>query len=302
MQITQATLYTFDPHHAAITHTRLQEAFTRFPFTPCAPTQERSSGFTPPRGQEHGALVEVVDGHYIARFEVETKSVPADIITREREAQCAAIQKQTGRTPGATERRELQYDIRLSLLPKAFPKRKAIPLWLDLSKGLMVLGSASPALTDSIISDLVGANIVGKDRLLSSVNPLQWGQSVTLAIAHWLLDPDGLDGSNLTPCASATFKGDEGRAVTYKETLGAARVQELIHQGLRPVSLQLHHATGTTFHLHEGGLLKKITLPTPADAEADGEEDAFNADAYLTISSLSAVITDLRRALAPIQD
>lgn len=47
---------------------------------------------------------------------------------------------------------------------------------------------------------------------------------------------------------------------------------------------------------------QQITLPTPADADADGEEDAFNADAYLTISSLSAVITDLRRALAPIQD
>ena len=51
-------------------------------FVPCGPTQEKSSGWVPPRGQEHGDLVEVIAGQTILKLMTETKSVPGDVIAR----------------------------------------------------------------------------------------------------------------------------------------------------------------------------------------------------------------------------
>ena len=105
------------------------------------------------------------------------------------------------------------------------------------------------------------------------------------------------DNTPFALCTSAAFKGEEGRAVTFKESLGAARVQELINTGLLPVSLQLQHSNETSLHLQQTGALKKITYPTPA-ADGAEKEDTFAADALLTTRSLSEVIADLRRVLS----
>lgn len=37
------------------------EALADEPFAPCAATQQKSAGWVPPRGDEHGALVELVE-------------------------------------------------------------------------------------------------------------------------------------------------------------------------------------------------------------------------------------------------
>ena len=52
---------------------QLEEALAREPFAECGATQQKSCGWVPPRGAEHGALVEVVDGQWIARLAIETK-------------------------------------------------------------------------------------------------------------------------------------------------------------------------------------------------------------------------------------
>ena len=61
---------------------QLEEALAREPFAECGATQQKSCGWVAPRGAEHGALVEVVDGQWIARLAIETKAVPGDAVRR----------------------------------------------------------------------------------------------------------------------------------------------------------------------------------------------------------------------------
>ena len=46
----------------------LEEALQKETFQPCGATQEQSSGWVPPRGEAHGALVESVGGQWMLRF------------------------------------------------------------------------------------------------------------------------------------------------------------------------------------------------------------------------------------------
>ena len=48
-------------------------------FAPIGPTQQKSTGWEPPRAA-HGAMVESIDGHWIARFTTEVRTVPADAL------------------------------------------------------------------------------------------------------------------------------------------------------------------------------------------------------------------------------
>ena len=38
------------------------------PFAECGTTQEKSSGWVPPRGEKHGALAESIGGHWVLRY------------------------------------------------------------------------------------------------------------------------------------------------------------------------------------------------------------------------------------------
>ena len=85
--------------------TATEEALHAAIFTPCGATQEKSTGWVPPRGHEHGALLESVGGQWILKLMTETKSVPAQNIKSGVDALAKAIEDQTGRKPGRKERR-----------------------------------------------------------------------------------------------------------------------------------------------------------------------------------------------------
>ena len=70
---------------------QLVEALAGEPFAPCAAAQQKSTGWVPPR-EEHGALVESVDGQWIARLMIETKSVPASEVKKRADAAADEIE------------------------------------------------------------------------------------------------------------------------------------------------------------------------------------------------------------------
>ena len=63
-------------------------------FVECGLTQEKSVGWTPPRGDDNGPLAESVGGQWLLRLMMESKAVPASVINRkmkERIAQTIAF-------------------------------------------------------------------------------------------------------------------------------------------------------------------------------------------------------------------
>ena len=121
----------------------LEEALQGAAFQPCGPTEPLSVGWVSPRGQEHAATAEAIDGHWILRLAVERRVVPASTIRGELEARCKAIEAEQGRKPGRKEKRDLKDEIVQTLMPRAFTKRSMHWLWLHPEERLLVVGAAS---------------------------------------------------------------------------------------------------------------------------------------------------------------
>ena len=124
----------------------------RQPFSECGPTQERSVGWIPPRGDEHGAFVESVGGQWILRLMTETKVLPASVLARRVKEKAARIEQETGRKPGKKESKELKEEAKLDLLPMAFTKQGSTWVWIDPQNHLLVLDTGSQGKADEVVT------------------------------------------------------------------------------------------------------------------------------------------------------
>ena len=164
----------------------LEDALRTAPFTPCTPSQAKSVGWAPPRGIEHGALLEAIGGHWIAQLVIETKAVPADAIRRHVDEEAARIEKESARPVGRKERQDMKDDALLALLPQAFPRRSTVTVWIDPQRRWLLLDTASAPRADIATSAL--SDISGPGWHLA---PLITRQTPRSVMGTWLGDKDG---------------------------------------------------------------------------------------------------------------
>jgi len=69
----------------------MEEALHGARFVECGASQELSVGWTAPRGEARGALVESVAGQRILKFMVESKSVPSNVVPRKADEEIPRI-------------------------------------------------------------------------------------------------------------------------------------------------------------------------------------------------------------------
>lgn len=273
----------------------MQAALEKAVFTPCGATQEKSIGFIPPRGKDHGALIESVAGQWILRLKLETKSVPASVLAAKVDEKAAIIERETGRKPGKKERKELKDEAKLELLPHAFPKQSTIAVWIDRFAGLMVIDTTSYSRLDDALFAMVGV------LPHFSVAPLQTITSPESAMAHWLSggDDDLYEMHSFTVDRECELKAcDESKAVVRygRHPLDIAEVHEHIKQGKLPTKLALTWDDRVSFVLTDALQLRKLTF---LDAVFEGEQldDKFDADVVIATGELSKLIRDLIAAL-----
>lgn len=287
-----ATLYriasntTFDEH----TNAALEQDFD---FVPCGPTQEKSVGWIPPRGHEHGPLVESVAGQVIMKLMIESKTVPADVIRREVAERVAHIEASTGRKPGKKETREISEDVRQFFLPMAFTKQAATLVWIDKETKLMVIDSASQSRLDDVITALVksidGLNLQMVNTIISPAS----------AMSQWLVEQEGPAG--FTVDRECELKAcDESKAVVKygRHPLDIDEVAQHIANGKVPTRLAMTWNDRISFVLTDGFQLKKISFLESVFEGQESHEDAFDADVAIATGELKSMIPDLIEALA----
>ena len=279
------------------TSDQLAEALALEPFTPCSATQERSTGWVPPRGEEHGALVEAVDGQWIARFVIETKSVPGDAVRRKTDEAVANIEKTTGRIP-SKKRRDLRDDALQSLLPHAFPKRKAITVWIDPEARILAIDATSQSAADDLVTSLV--RVSGKGFEVRLLHTTQTPQS---AMAAWLAaeSADDLpDAFHVERECELKGSGDEPAVVKFsRHDLVTDEIRQHIAEGKLPTKLALGWQGRVGFVLTQGLQLKRIAFQEGVfEKRADvPDTDRFEADVALAAGELQRLIADLIAAL-----
>ncbi|MCX7250427.1 MAG: recombination-associated protein RdgC [Burkholderiales bacterium] len=274
----------------------MEAALAKMPFQPCGATQPESYGWAPPRGQAHGALVELVAGQRILRFMHESKAVPGSVVKRRLEERCAQIEEKEGRKPGRKESRELRDEIVQELLPMAFARTASIMVWLDLEQGRLVLDCASTGKADTLVSALVEC-LAGLQ-----VSLLNTQVSPQAAMTQWLTGNADEWPAHFAPGREVELKsGDEMNSVVKftRHPLDDEEMKRHIAQGKLPTQLALDWEGRVSFVLTEGTQLKKVAFLDGVFEEQAGAEDngGFDSDVAIATGELAALITDLTTAL-----
>lgn len=238
-------------------------------FVPCESTQELSAGFISP--------------HHVV---IERKVVPADAIKRRVAELADAIERETGRKPGKKQRADLADQARVELLPRAFPKRKVVPLMTD--GDLLILGSTSAGDLDVVTSLLVrSAEGLTLSMLSTPKNP---GSAMT----EWVRDEFSMGGFDIG--REVTLEGGD-RTATFKgySLDGNPEVDALVKQGHTVQSLALGYRDRIAFTLTDGLQFKGVKL---LDLTFGGRESSDDADRALWAGEVFPLVRALREVLA----
>jgi recombination associated protein RdgC len=172
--------------------TDLEDRLGAARFAECAATQMLSAGWIEPRGRQHGALVESVGGQWVLKLCVERKAVPGPVVKGELAQRLDRIEQETGRRPKGKRAKEVREEIVHELLPRAFPRRSTLLLWIDPQAGCVVIDSGSAKKAEEAMTLLVEA--LGGEVVLQ---PLDTELAPATAMAQWLQDREAPAGFTL---------------------------------------------------------------------------------------------------------
>jgi len=275
---------------------QIEEALHAGIFITCGASQEKSTGWVPPRGEEHGALLESVGGQWILKLMVESKSVPGSVVKRKVDEQCKHIEATTGRKPGKKEKREISEDARMALLPMAFTKQSSVTVWIDPKSGFLVLDSGSQSKADEVMTALVKA----VDGL--AVQLVNTQTSPAAAMSIWLSTHEAPQGFSVDRECELKAADESKAVVKYgRHALDIAEVAQHIAQGKVPTRVAMTWNDRVSFVLTEGLQLKKVSIldVVITDAAGSGNDISrgnFDADVAITTGELAQLIPALLEA------
>lgn len=264
-------------------------------FTPCEPYQYHRCGWVPPRGFEHGALVESIAGQRILCLQFETKSVPSATVKRHLDERVAKIEREEGRKPGRRETRDLKDEIERSLLPHAFPKTTRVLVWFDFENQRLIVDTSSQTRADEVITELVRAF---PQIQITGLIPTQDPQG---AMTVWLcsLPADWPEPFSASRFVELHDDSETGATVKFdRHHLDDAEMRHHIEQGKFPTKLGMDWDGRVSFVLTDAMRLRKIKLlDASLNDRNDDYDDSFDGDVALATGELQRLINDLIAAL-----
>lgn len=258
------------------------------PFVPTGSTQMLSFGWVPP-SSDSPELVRYVGSDVMLMLQTEQRSVPAEVVKRRVDVLARRVEDATGRKPSKARRRELKEEALLELLPRAFPRRSTVPVWIDGLTGLLVVGSSSSTKVDLALTAVAGV-LEGV-----SITMVQTAAAPGTAMTEWLMGGEAGEGFTLGS-AAALKQTDESKATVRYGNLAVDRpdVRAHIMTGLRPVALGLEWRGHVAFTLTDHGVLKGIEMLDAPMADHDG---SYEADVMIMVGEMRPLLTDLLAAL-----
>ena len=276
---------------------QVEAALQEARFVPCAASQEKSLGWIEPRGVEHGALLEIVQGQWMLKLQFESKVLPASVVKRRAQEQIQQIEVSQGRKPGRKEAREILEDARLALLPMAFTKQSAVWVWIDVEANTLVLDTGSQARADEAITCLVKAI----DGL--ALQAVQTQVTPATAMAQWLSTKEAPFGFSVDRECELKAADESKAVVRYaRHALDTDEVTQHIAQGKMPTRLALTWNDHVSLVLTEALQLKKVAIldvvfEAAGALASDRADDHFDADVVIATGELAPLLVDLLQAL-----
>lgn len=262
-------------------------------FAECSPSQEKSIGWVPPRGDAHGPMVEAVGGQWILKLMIESKAVPASVIDRKVKEKAAAIEEATGRKPGRKATKELKEEAKQELLPHAFPRQGAVLVWIDPAARMLFVDASSQGKADDVVTAVI-EQVEGLTLTL-----LQTQQSAASAMSGWLVSQEAPAEFSIDRETELKATDESKAVVRYgKHPLDIEEVRGHIAAGKVPNKLAMTWQGRVSFLLTDNLQLKKLEfLEGVYDSSGSRQADGFDADVAIATGELSGLIPALIDAL-----
>lgn len=265
-------------------------------YQPACARQEKSLGWCAPRGHAHAALLEAIDGQWLAMFVIETRAVPPSAVDKRVREIAAQIERQDGRRPGKKELRSLRADAKDELLPNAFSKTERVPVWIDPVAMKIAIGTTSSSKLDEVVTALV--------RCIANLQLAAIGEPTATAAAmrHWLTltDEDSMPGEFElgTECVLRSQGTDRATARFTNQILDCAEVRQNVMGGKLPISLALQWPGRLSLVMGIDGRLNKIRLEVaPMDRERAAARDGLDADFTLFTREMCRALAEVKAAV-----
>lgn len=275
------------------TFAELEESLQTRQFVPATPTQEASSGFMPPRGEEHGAMLESVSGWWHGSFFIERRSVPTAEVSKEVNKEIKRIKDEEGRTVGRKEKRTLKDEAIKTLLPRAFSRTSRIDFAIDPARGLIAMDTTSQGSLDVFMSELVTA---AKSLAAGNITPA-YGSAGTLS--QWLLSQQPPEKFSLGRACQLDSIDTKAKVAYRHISLDTDGLRDQIRAGMAVDWVRVTYDDRMSFDLDSTMRLSSLELldvtssKEPADDKDDGGVDAFNTNCTIFTGELGRMLPDL---------
>lgn len=272
----------------------LNALLARAAFVPCSASQMTSSGWVPPRGNPDEYVVSVA-GHQLIALGIEKRLLPATVINDHVASRCMALQKTQGYLPGRGQRREIREQTIAELLPKAFPQRRLVYVWIDPKGRYLVVDASTPAQADDVVQQLKRA----LDAL--PLLPLRTALSPATAMTEWLADFAPAAFSIDRDCELRSPAEEKATVRYQRKILEGEEIESYLAQGMRCTRLALTWNDRISFVLGEDLCIKRLAfldlLKEQAEQNAAESGDAFEADFAIMSGELAQLLDAVVEAL-----
>ena len=289
-------LFRIEPSWSKTT-AQIEAGLAQMRFRECSPTQEKSVGWSEPRGEKHAMLVESIGGQLMLRLTMEAKVLPSSVVKRRTDERVEKIEETTGRKLSRMEKKDLREETLLDLLPKAFTRIANTTVWIDQAARLLVMDVAGQSKADEVVAVLLRS----LDGLV--ITQVQTKSAPGSQMAAWLLSHEAPGRFDVDrECELKATDDSEGVVRYSKHTLNVEEVRKHIQSGKMVTKLALTWNGRVSLVLNDVLQVKKLkfldgVLDGPDSASKDNDEDRFDSDVTLVTGELSKLIPELIEAL-----
>ena len=137
----------------SFTTKQLEEKLSTQHFRPCGKTELSTLGWVPPI-KDGSTLTHESNECILFAACQEERLLPASVVREALEEKISEIQAEQNRKVFRKEKEQLKEEITLTLLPKAFTRRKTFHAYIDTHKGLLVINAPSFSVAEKLTSAL----------------------------------------------------------------------------------------------------------------------------------------------------
>ncbi len=228
-------VYRIDPLWSKTT-AQVEAGLSQMRFRDCGATQEKSVGWSEPRGEKHGMLVESVGGQLIMRLTMESKVLPSSVVKRRAEEKIEQIEESTGRKLSRMEKKDIREETLLDLLPKAFTRISNTVVWIDAAERLLVIDASGQTKADEVVAVLLRS----LDSLV--ITPIQTNVAPATQMAAWLMSHEAPGRFDVDRECELKATDDSQAVVRYsKHTLNSEEVRKHLQNNKMPRRCRNRH-------------------------------------------------------------